>query len=43
MRSTTFDTVIGKIKFDKKGDVVASKEDPLYIFYKWSKGTYKPL
>ena len=43
MRSNTFDTVIGKIKFDKKGDVVASKEDPLYIFYKWSKGNYKPL
>ncbi len=43
MRSNTFDTVIGKISFDKKGDVVATKEDPLYIFYKFSKGNYKPL
>jgi len=43
MRSTSFDTVLGKINFDKKGDVIATKEDPLYIFYKFSKGSYAPL
>ena len=29
-------TVIGKIKMDKKGDII----DPIYVFYKWSKGEY---
>jgi branched-chain amino acid transport system substrate-binding protein len=43
MRSTTFDTVIGTINFDKKGDVIATTKDPLYIFYKFSKGGYAPL
>jgi branched-chain amino acid transport system substrate-binding protein len=31
-----FTTVLGKIGFDKKGDVTA----PGYVFYRWSKGTY---
>ena len=35
MRSTEFDTVIGKINFNKKGDVIATSKDPLYIFYKF--------
>ena len=43
MRSTEFDTVIGKINFNKKGDVIATSKDPLYIFYKFSKGSYAPL
>ena len=43
MRSTAFDTVIGTINFDKKGDVIATSKDPLYIFYKFSKGGYAPL
>ena len=30
------DTVIGKIKLDKKGDLI----DPVYVWYKWSKGNY---
>ncbi len=36
LRSNTFDTVLGKIGFDKKGDVSA----PGYVFYAWKKGTY---
>ena len=36
MRSSQFDTVLGKIGFDKKGDVTA----PGYVWYVWSKGTY---
>ena len=29
-------TVIGKVKMDKKGDII----DPVYVWYKWSKGEY---
>lgn len=36
MNSTTFDTVLGKLSFDEKGDVSL----PGYVFYKWSKGDY---
>ncbi|RCK52614.1 ABC transporter [Thalassospira profundimaris] len=31
-----FDTVLGSISFDSKGDVAA----PGYVFYKWENGTY---
>ena len=31
-----FNTVLGSIGFDDKGDVTA----PGYVFYEWSKGTY---
>jgi branched-chain amino acid transport system substrate-binding protein len=31
-----FNTVLGNIGFDNKGDVTA----PGYVFYKWSKGSY---
>jgi branched-chain amino acid transport system substrate-binding protein len=31
-----FDTVLGTISFDKKGDVAA----PGYVFYKWENGSY---
>ena len=30
-------TVLGKFKMDAKGDIV----DPVYVWYKWSKGDYK--
>jgi len=36
LRSTQFDTVLGKIGFDKNGDVTA----PGYVFYKWKNGKY---
>ncbi len=36
LRSNQFDTVLGKIGFDMKGDVTA----PGYVFYEWSGGTY---
>ena len=36
LRSNQFDTVLGKIGFDEKGDVTA----PGYVFYEWSGGTY---
>ena len=39
LRSTKFDTVLGKIGFDKKGNVTA----PGYVFYKWRNGTYDYL
>lgn len=32
----SFETVLGTIGFDKKGDVTA----PGYVFYKWANGTY---
>ncbi len=34
-----FDTVIGKIALDKKGDV----KNPEYVFYKWSNGKYAQI
>lgn len=36
---TAFDTVIGPIRFDAKGDVV----DPFYVMYAWRGGTYAEL
>ncbi len=39
LRSNKFDTVLGKIGFDKKGNVTA----PGYVFYKWHNGTYEYL
>ncbi|WP_207478432.1 branched-chain amino acid ABC transporter substrate-binding protein [Arenibaculum pallidiluteum] len=35
----TFDTVIGKIDFDDKGDVTT----PAYVWYRWDNGTYKEI
>jgi branched-chain amino acid transport system substrate-binding protein len=37
--STEFDTVIGKFKFDKKGDPSL----PPYAVYKWAAGNYEQL
>ena len=39
LRGNQFETVLGKIGFDAKGDVTA----PGYVFYKWSNGTYDYL
>ncbi len=36
LKSGSFDTVLGNIGFDAKGDVSA----PGYVFYQWSNGTY---
>lgn len=36
LHANKFDTVLGKIGFDAKGDVDA----PGYVFYAWSKGSY---
>jgi branched-chain amino acid transport system substrate-binding protein len=36
LHANSFDTVIGPIKFDKKGDIV----DPKYVFYVWKDGKY---
>ncbi len=36
LRNNEFDTVLGKIGFDDKGDVTA----PGYVFYVWKNGTY---
>ena len=36
LKSSQFDTVLGKIGFDSKGDVTA----PGYVFYEWKNGKY---
>ncbi|KAF0115078.1 MAG: branched-chain amino acid transport system substrate-binding protein [Rhodospirillaceae bacterium] len=36
LRQHTFDTVLGPIRFDAKGDITESA----YVVYKWSNGTY---
>jgi len=36
LRSMEFDTVLGKIGFDEKGDVTA----PGYVMYEWKNGKY---
>ena len=39
LKNGTFDTVIGPVGFDSKGDVKA----PTYVIYKWSKGQFSEL
>ncbi len=39
LHSTTFDTVVGQIKFDDKGDVL----NPEYVFYVWKDGKYTEM
>ena len=39
MRSNSFNTVIGKIAFDEKGDIAT----PTYAWYRWSNGGFTPL
>mgnify|MGYP003700722735 CR=1 FL=1 len=36
MKGAKFDTVLGELSFDEKGDVTL----PGYVFYEWSKGQY---
>src|SRR5690606_7682792 len=36
LRKDQFDTVLGMIGFDSKGDITA----PGYVFYEWKNGTY---
>ena len=39
LHANTFDTVLGPIKFDEKGDVT----DPKYVMYKWHDGKYEEI
>lgn len=39
LHANEFETVLGSVGFDDKGDVTA----PGYVFYKWENGTYKEL
>jgi branched-chain amino acid transport system substrate-binding protein len=39
MHDTTFDTVIGPVKFDSKGDKTGSN----YVVYKWDAGQYHEI
>jgi branched-chain amino acid transport system substrate-binding protein len=39
LHSGTWDTVLGKISFDKKGDVTQSD----YVFYIWHSGNYAEM
>src|SRR6201997_1711192 len=39
LKSTTVDTVIGPLSWDKKGDVT----NPQYVFYIWKNGTYTEM
>lgn len=39
LRANTYKTVIGDLKFNEKGDIV----NPVYVFYKWSKGQYSEV
>ena len=36
LKANQFDTVLGKIGFDAKGDITA----PGYVFYQWKNGKY---
>ena len=39
LRQNTYNTVLGDLKFNDKGDVV----NPIYVFYKWSNGKYEEI
>lgn len=39
LRSGSFDTVLGTLSFDDKGDI----EGPSYVFYEWRDGDYKEI
>jgi len=39
LRKNSYNTVLGELKFNDKGDVV----NPIYVFYKWSNGKYEEL
>jgi len=39
MHSAQFDTVLGKVGFDEKGDI----KGPGYVMFEWSKGKYEQI
>jgi branched-chain amino acid transport system substrate-binding protein len=39
LRDHKYQTVIGELDFDDKGDII----NPIYVFYKWSKGKYEEV
>lgn len=39
LRANAFDTVVGEIRFDAKGDTV----NPAYVLYEWKDGKNVPL
>lgn len=39
LRKNPYSTVLGELKFNEKGDIV----NPIYVFYKWSKGKYEEI
>ncbi len=39
LKNATFDTVLGKIGFDRKGDI----KGETYMMYEWIKGELKPI
>jgi len=39
IRGKAFDTVIGKLTYDNKGDVL----NPEYVWFVWSKGQYNQM
>lgn len=39
LKDGTFQTVLGELTFDNKGDV----EQPAYVWYQWSEGTYTEM
>jgi branched-chain amino acid transport system substrate-binding protein len=39
LRADTYDTVLGPLDFDDKGDII----NPVYVFYKWSAGKYEEI
>lgn len=39
LRGNSFDTVIGTLSFDDKGDI----EQPAYVFYQWHDGSYAEM
>lgn len=39
LRNNSFETVIGSLSFDENGDI----EQPAYVFYQWTGGTYSQM
>ena len=39
MHGNSFDTVLGELSFDEKGDI----QQPAYVWYEWTEGTYSQV
>ena len=39
MRSTKYDSTVGPLEFDQKGDI----KQPVYDIYIWKDGNYAPI